>query len=404
MSIRLPQNPGIGGLDELTDSEVLFIQNLVSLGDPNADRILFWDDSAGAYQFLDLGTNLSITGTTLNATGGSSGITVATTTITGGTSTRVMYNNAGVVGEYAISGTGSVAMTNSPTFVTPALGTPSSATLTNATGLPISGLVSSTTQALGLGSIELGHASDTTIARVSAGVVSIEGVTIATSSNTLTLSNKSISLGSNTITGTTAQFNTALTDGDFATLAGTETLTNKTLTAAKIANGGFLADANGNELIIFTTTASAVNEITIANAATGNAPSITATGGDTNIDLNIGAKGTGLIKETTARYQDVVTATDGATVTFDLSDGNYQKVTLGGNRTLALSNVKVGQFFVLDLVQDATGSRTVTWFTTIKWAGGAAPTLTTTASKIDTLGFVCTSAGNYQGYVIGQNL
>jgi hypothetical protein len=46
----------------------------------------------------------------------------------------------------------------------------------------------------------------------------------------MTFSNKSISLGTNTVTGTTAQFNTALTDGDFATLAGTETLTAKTLT------------------------------------------------------------------------------------------------------------------------------------------------------------------------------
>ena len=52
-----------------------------------------------------------------------------------------------------------------------------------------------------------------------------------TASSTATLTNKTIALGSNTVSGTTAQFNTALTDGDFATLAGTETLTNKTLTA-----------------------------------------------------------------------------------------------------------------------------------------------------------------------------
>lgn len=64
-------------------------------------------------------------------------LTVGTTTITSGTTTRVLYDNAGVLGEYAISGTGSVAMTNSPTFVTPALGTPASGTLTNATGLPL---------------------------------------------------------------------------------------------------------------------------------------------------------------------------------------------------------------------------------------------------------------------------
>ena len=68
----------------------------------------------------------------------SSNLQVGSSTITSGTTTRVLYDNAGVLGEYAISGSGSVAMTNSPTFVTPALGTPASGTLTNATGLPIS--------------------------------------------------------------------------------------------------------------------------------------------------------------------------------------------------------------------------------------------------------------------------
>src|SRR3990167_362182 len=66
----------------------------------------------------------------------------------------------------------------SPTFTTPNLGTPSAGTLTNCTGLPLTGLVSDTTTALGIGSINLGHATDTTIARVSAGVVSIEGKNI----------------------------------------------------------------------------------------------------------------------------------------------------------------------------------------------------------------------------------
>lgn len=87
---------------------------------------------------------------------------------------------------------------------------------------------------------------------------------------------------------------TAGTDSaSVATVGGTQTLTNKTLTAPKIANAGFVADANGNELIIFTTTASAVNEITYANAATANNPSITASGGDANVGLDINLKGTG---------------------------------------------------------------------------------------------------------------
>jgi len=77
-----------------------------------------------------------------------------------------------------------------------ALGTPSSGTLTNATGLPIAGLVSSTSTALGVGSLELGHASDTTISRVSAGVAAIEGVNILTTAGGTLTGN--IVLGENT--------------------------------------------------------------------------------------------------------------------------------------------------------------------------------------------------------------
>lgn len=65
-------------------------------------------------------------------------LTVGTSPIASGTDTRVLFDNAGTLGEYAISGTGSVAMTTSPSFTTPALGTPSALVLTNATGTPSS--------------------------------------------------------------------------------------------------------------------------------------------------------------------------------------------------------------------------------------------------------------------------
>ena len=60
-----------------------------------------------------------------------------------------------------------------------------------------------------------------------------------------------------------------------------------------IDNATGIIDENGNEQIKFSTTGSAVNEFTVANAATGNAPAVSATGGDTNIDLNLTPKGTG---------------------------------------------------------------------------------------------------------------
>ena len=74
------------------------------------------------------------------------------------------------------------------------------------------------------------------------------------------------------------------------TLTGVQTLTNKTLTAPKI--GTSILDTNGNELALLTATSSAVNEFTIANGASGNAPRLSATG-ETNVDLDLLAKGTG---------------------------------------------------------------------------------------------------------------
>ena len=118
-----------------------------------------------------------------------------------------------------------------------------------------------------------------------------------------------------------------------------------------------------------------------------------------------------IITASSAIKTPLITNTDGATVTCDLNSGNVHTVTLGGNRIIALTNATVGQKFMTRLVQDGTGSRTVTWFNTIKWAGGSAPTLTTTADKADILGFLCTAvsgassqSGSFDGFVVGQNI
>lgn len=86
-SIRIPQNPGIGGLDELTLAEELVVQQIAGLGDPNADRILFWDDSAGSFAYLSVGSGLDLKGTTLTATGGVGGGITRTVTVTSGSFT-----------------------------------------------------------------------------------------------------------------------------------------------------------------------------------------------------------------------------------------------------------------------------------------------------------------------------
>lgn len=90
----------------------------------------------GMFGDIACGNNLSCTGNIINA---NVRLNVGSTPIDNGTSSRVLYNNGGGLGEYVISGTGNVAMTTSPVFTTPNLGTPSAVTLTNGTGLPIAG-------------------------------------------------------------------------------------------------------------------------------------------------------------------------------------------------------------------------------------------------------------------------
>jgi hypothetical protein len=94
--------------------------------------------------------------------------------------------------------------------------------------------------------------------------------------------------------GTGSGSNPNIVDLGFVTTTGTQTLTNKTLTSPKI--GTSILDTNGLQLALLTATSSAVNEITLANAATGNDPIISATGDDSNVGISFVTKGTGVIK------------------------------------------------------------------------------------------------------------
>ena len=139
--------------------------------------------------------------------------------------------------------------------------------------------------------------------------------TIITTTATQTLTNKTLTtptIASITNGGTITIPSGA---GTVATIAGSQTLTNKTLTSPTINTpiiGTSLNDANGNEFIKFTTTSSAVNELTIANGASVAGPALSATGGGANLNISLTAKGTGSVELSKAAYSSSTITANGA--------------------------------------------------------------------------------------------
>ena len=104
---------------------------------------------------------------------------------------------------------------------------------------------------------------------------------------------------------------------------------------------------------------------------------------------------------TAAQRGTITTLTDGATVTPDFAVTNNYKIELGGNRTLANpTNLTAGQSGVIVISQDSTGSRTLAFGSYWKFAGGAAPTLTTTASASDVIVYFVDSATRITAQVL----
>lgn len=118
-----------------------------------------------------IGKRATTTGILKGASGVLSAATAGTDYLAPPSGSAILKANSGGALANASAGTDYVAPGG-------ALGTPSSGTLTNCNGLPVAGITASTSTALGVGSVELGHASDTTISRASAGVIAVEGVSL----------------------------------------------------------------------------------------------------------------------------------------------------------------------------------------------------------------------------------
>lgn len=162
-----------------------------------------------------------------------------------------------------------------------------------------------------------------------------------------------------------------------------------------------IIDANSNELLTFSEIASAVNQLNLRNAATGNAPRLIAEGGDTNINMELAAKGTGVVDATSPLRASNTFQADAAVTFGDEVKCSVDSITYAASFNIDMSTESVKEFTTSATAATATltniaanqqvecritcnsASASLAWSGVDLWVGGTAPTLTTTVDEVD---------------------
>ena len=141
------------------------------------------------------------------------------------------------------------------------------------------------------------------------------------------------------------------------------------------------------------------SDLTISHNGSNSVFNETGTG---NLQLQLGGSTkfevvSGGVSLTGGAASNITALSDGATITIDMATACHHSVTLGGNRTFAApSNQVVGQSGSIFITQDGTGSRTASFNSAFKFAGGVAPTLSTAANAIDRIDYIIKSSNVIQ--------
>ena len=217
------------------------------------------------------------------------------------------------------------------------------------------------------------------------------------------------------ITGTTA----ASWDADFTGFT----------TSLPVARGGTgLTSGTSGGVLAFTATGTLASSAALASNAlvigggAGAAPSTTTTAAgaltflgtpssanlaalltdETGTGANVFGTDAALTNPTVTNYVETPYSANSSTaITLALTNGTVQIITLTGNATITMPTAVSGKSFIMFLKQDATGGRTVTW-STVKWPGGTAPTITSTASRQDIYSFF-SDGSSWFGVTVSQN-